>query len=76
MWFKWWVFNLGKDMELSKIVLDNHIHNDRRMFKSLCLMILYCSPFVDNNGIWFRFDASFQHISPNHRKPRGNYEQK
>jgi hypothetical protein len=62
MWFKW--FYLGKDVELSNIVLDNHIHNDTRM----CLMILYCSPFVDNNGIWLWFGASFQHLSPNHRK--------
>lgn len=68
MWFKWWVLNLGKIMELSKIVLDNHVHNGTRMFKSFCLMILYCSPFVDNNGIWLWFNASFQHLLANHRK--------
>jgi hypothetical protein len=64
MWFKWWVLDLWKDMELSNIVIDNHIHNDIRM----CLVILYCSPFVNNNGIWLWFGASFQHLSPNCRK--------
>lgn len=62
MWFKWWVLNLGKDTKLSKIILDNHIHNDTRMFILLCLMILFVHHLLTTMGFGcqgFCFSSNF-----------------